>query len=306
MDKHYNATGPDVNYPLGCIPADVLMEAMPKVSGQAFALYAALVVHCGPKDHCWPSPKKLADRLRTSVRTVQRLAGELAKGGLVERVSRGAHGTHYVLPHLEKAARERDREEVEGKARLRKELRSHRAKSVAVAENGSDSGPLRQICRGTAPNLSHRSIEGRLERVSPSKGELSQAEKDEDPVPAHPVGPVPDLLPTDATEAEAEDGKADGSGELHHPPADTLYNPSAVQEPPRRLRTADDPEQTKRESLFAGEALGRGLRGDAAREYVETRMSEAEEAAKVKRTPLVSASAGSPTVSVRAEAVAVA
>lgn len=73
------------------------------ISDGAFRLYCVLQSYCyGEKDICFPSQKTLGEKLRRSVRTVQRYIKELVEAKLIEVIRRGSNNNYYKM--LRKAA----------------------------------------------------------------------------------------------------------------------------------------------------------------------------------------------------------
>lgn len=82
------------------IDNDTMLE---NISDGAFRLYCLLQSYCyGEKDICFPSQKTLGERLRRSVRTVQRYIKELVEAKLIEVIRRGSNNNYYKM--MRKAA----------------------------------------------------------------------------------------------------------------------------------------------------------------------------------------------------------
>lgn len=68
------------------------------ISDGAFRLYCVLQSYCyGEKDICFPSQKTLGEKLRRSVRTVQRYIKELVDARLIEVIRRGSNNNYYKM-----------------------------------------------------------------------------------------------------------------------------------------------------------------------------------------------------------------
>lgn len=68
------------------------------MSDGAFRLYCLLQSYCfGEKRECYPSQKTLAEKLRKSVRTVQRYITELIELGLIKVKRRGSTSNLYEV-----------------------------------------------------------------------------------------------------------------------------------------------------------------------------------------------------------------
>ena len=75
------------------IDNDTMVENM---SDGAFRLYCVLQSYCfGEKDICFPSQKTLGEKLRRSVRTIQRYIKELVEAKLIQVIRRGANNNNY-------------------------------------------------------------------------------------------------------------------------------------------------------------------------------------------------------------------
>lgn len=69
-----------------------------KMSDGAFRLYCLLESYCfGEKRECYPSQKTLAEKLRKSVRTIQRYITELVELGLIKVRRRGSTSNLYEV-----------------------------------------------------------------------------------------------------------------------------------------------------------------------------------------------------------------
>lgn len=68
------------------------------MSDGAFRLYCLIQSYCyGEKTECYPSQKTLAEKLRKSVRTIQRYITELIKFGLIKVKRRGSTSNLYEV-----------------------------------------------------------------------------------------------------------------------------------------------------------------------------------------------------------------
>lgn len=68
------------------------------MSDGAFRLYCLLQSYCfGEKRECYPSQKTLAEKLRKSVRTIQRYITELVELGLIKVKRRGSTSNLYEV-----------------------------------------------------------------------------------------------------------------------------------------------------------------------------------------------------------------
>ena len=68
------------------------------ISDGAFRLYMLLQSMCyGDKDNCFPSQKYLAEKLKKSIRTVQRYLNELMEASLITKKRRGSISNLYTL-----------------------------------------------------------------------------------------------------------------------------------------------------------------------------------------------------------------
>jgi DNA-binding transcriptional MocR family regulator len=68
------------------------------MSDGAFRLYCLIQSYCyGDKQECYPSQRSLADRLRKSIRTVQRYINELVALGLITVKRRGSTSNLYQV-----------------------------------------------------------------------------------------------------------------------------------------------------------------------------------------------------------------
>lgn len=82
------------------IDNDTMLE---NISDGAFRLYCVLQSYCyGEKDICFPAQKTLGEKLRRSVRTIQRYIKELVEAKLIEVIRRGSNSNYYKM--LRKAA----------------------------------------------------------------------------------------------------------------------------------------------------------------------------------------------------------
>lgn len=82
------------------------------ISDRAFRLYAILQSYAGPGRHVFPARRKLADRLRTSLDSVDRAMKELVTAGAVTvlsraRVNGSQSSNEYVVHHESNASRTR-------------------------------------------------------------------------------------------------------------------------------------------------------------------------------------------------------